>query len=245
MNEISDREEIIDLDDLKNPDAVKSVSFEINEDASCTDEDIDINEMTSIEYKKFLKKKVSQFTEEEKAHYNKLAQKKKRQNDKTEEEKKEIEKNNKLEDDKKSQLYNQLFVLKEKFADHTENIHISKDMNIKTLEEKKDLIVKIITEKHSHSVVFESLLLLCRTGERTLDYFDVDVLDGYAQNVEEAKEDIIPVLREMIDLGEIDTSMLTPQLRLAVIMSSVAVKTMEKNNDKKNLIGGAENVDTS
>jgi len=106
-------------------------------------------------------------------------------------------------------------------------------MNLKTLEEKKELIVKIITQKHSHNVVFESLLLLCRTGERTLDYFEVDTLNGYASHVEEAKDDIVPILKEMIDMGEISTEMLTPQLRLAVIMSSVAVKTMEKNNDKK------------
>ena len=170
-------EEIINLEELKNPNN-KNVSFEIDENGTDI-EDKDIDEMSPIEYKKFLKKKVSQFTEEEKAHYNKLAQKQKRKNDKTEEEKKEIELNNKNDEDKKNKLYNQLFVLKEKFSDHTDKIHISKDMNIKTLEEKKDLIVKIITEKHSHSVVFESLLLLCRTGERTLDYFDVDVLDDF------------------------------------------------------------------
>jgi len=37
----------------------------------------------------------------------------------------------------------------------------------------------------------------------------------------------------MIDTGEIDCSMMTPQLRLMIILSSVGVKTMEKNNDKK------------
>ena len=37
----------------------------------------------------------------------------------------------------------------------------------------------------------------------------------------------------MIDTGEIDTTMMTPQLRLMIIMSSVAVKTIERNNDKK------------
>jgi len=39
--------------------------------------------------------------------------------------------------------------------------------------------------------------------------------------------------------------MLTPQLRLMIVMSSVAVKTVEKNNDKKKneVIAGA--LDTS
>ena len=66
-----------------------------------------------------------------------------------------------------------------------------------------------------------------------LFYMDMNLLDGYTENVEEQKDDIIPILKEMIDLGEIDTSMLTPHLRLMIVMSSIGVKTMEKNNDKK------------
>ena len=49
----------------------------------------------------------------------------------------------------------------------------------------------------------------------------------------------------MIDLGEIDTSMLTPQLRLMIVMSSVAVKTVEKNNDKKKNADIVGALDTS
>ncbi len=218
-------EEEITLDSLKNPENIKlELSIEEIQDEK---------EESHLEYKKRLNKKVSDFTLEEKAHYNKLAQKKVRKEKKTEEEIKKQEDEDKLNNEKINNLYNQLFVLKEKFPEPLVNIHINKEMNLSTLEEKKDLIVKIITQKHSHNVVFESLLLLCRTGERTLDYFDIDTLEGYADNVSEHKDDISEILKEMIDMGEISTEMLTPQLRLAIIMSSVAVKTMEKNNDKK------------
>ena len=218
--------ENINLEDLKNPNNLDaevplSVSFEIDEYE------------TAIEYKKSLNKKVSQFTDEEKAHYNKLAQKQKRKNDKTEEEKKEIIDKENLDEEKKTNLYNQLFVLKQKFPENTTEILINKDMNYKTLSGKKDLILQIITQKNSHNVVFETLLLMCRTGERGMNYMDMNLLDGYTENVEEQKDDIIPILKEMIDLGEIDTSMLTPHLRLMIVMSSIGVKTMEKNNDKK------------
>jgi len=219
-------EEIITLDSLKNPDN-NNISLEIEECGALEKEE------THLDYKKKLNKKVSEFTEEEKKHYNLLAQKKNRKKIKTEEEKKQNQEDEKLDNEKRNSLFNQLFVLKEKFPDNLQNIHINKEMNIKTLEEKKELIVKIITQKHSHNVVFESLLLLCRTGERTLDYFDINTLEGYSENVEEVKDDIVPVLKEMIDMGEISTEMLTPQLRLAIIMSSVAVKTMEKNNDRR------------
>ncbi len=212
-----DIEEIIPtIQDLKNPNAIENnISTDIEE--------------THLDYKKRLNKKVSEFTEEEKQHYNKLAQKNKRVKEKNEEEIQEV----KLDEEKKNTLYNQLFVLKQKFPENLENIHINPDMNMKTLTEKKNLVMTIITQQNSHNVVFESLLLMCRTGERGLDYFGVDALHGYSENVEHAKDDIVPILKEMIDTGEIEVSALTPQLRLMILMSSVAVRTIEKNNDKK------------
>ena len=63
-----DNEEIIPtLEDLKNPDASPDISAEIT--------DVEENH---LDYKKKLNKKVSEYTEEEKQKYNKLAQKKKR-----------------------------------------------------------------------------------------------------------------------------------------------------------------------
>ena len=214
----SSSELISTLEDLKNPEASEIITGEIT--------DVEENH---LDYKKKLNKKVSEFTEEEKQKYNKLAQKKKRVKEKNEE---EIN-NEKLEEEKKTHLYNQLFVLKQKFPENLENIHINNDMNYKTLNEKKDLIMTLITQKNSHNVVFETLLLMCRTGERGLDYFDIDALNGYTENLNDAKDDIVPILKEMIDTGEIDCSMMTPQLRLMIVMSSVAVKTVERNNDKK------------
>jgi len=69
-------------------------------------------------------------------------------------------------------------------------------------------------------------------------------MDGYADNVDNMKSDIVPILKEMVDTGEIDTSMMTPQLRLMILMSSVAVKTIEQNNDKKKNQNIVEDLDT-
>jgi len=233
-------EEVPTLDSLKNP---NNISLEIEDVEEI--EGVPPVEETHLEYKKRLNKKVSEFTEEEKKEYNRLSQCKKRKQVKFKEaEDKKQEED--LQDTKQvNNLYNQLFVLKKKFPEHLDEIHINKEMNINTLNEKKDLIMKIITQKNSDAVIFETLLLGCRTIERGLNYAEIEALDGYAENVSEAKEDIIPILKEMIDLGEIDTSMLTPQLRLMIVMSSVAVKTVEKNNDKKKneVIAGA--LDTS
>lgn len=222
----------ISLDDLKNP---ENTNLNIN---------IQDEEETHLEYKKRLNKKVSEFTEEEKAHYNKLAGRSKRKNDKVIEENNKNEEEMKLEEERRENLYNQLFVLKQKFPDNTGDIYIDKEMSLKTLESKKSLILQIITQKNSENVVFETLLLMARTGERGINYFGIDALDGYSDNLNESKQDIIPILKEMVDLGEIDTSCMTPQLRLMIVMASVGVKTIEKNNDKKKSRSVVEVLDT-
>ena len=224
--------EEISIEDLKNP---ENINLNMN---------IQDEEETHLDYKKRLNKKVSEFTDDEKAHYNKLAGRSKRKNDKVIEENIKNEEEEKLEEEQKTNLYNQLFVLKQKFPDNTGEIHIDKEMSIKTLESKKSLILQIITQKNSENVVFETLLLMARTGERGINYFGIDALDGYAENLNESKQDIIPILKEMVDLGEIDTSCMTPQLRLMIVMASVGVKTIEKNNDKKKSRSVVDVLDT-
>jgi carbamoylphosphate synthase small subunit len=60
------------------------------------------------------------------------------------------------------------------------------------------------------------------------------------------KTEISEVLKEMVANGEIDTAMLTPQLRLMLIMSGVIVQTIEKNSAKKKALKeDVENVDVS
>jgi len=213
----------ISLDELKNPEC-QNISENIIDNEK---------EESAQEFKKRIGKKISEMTDDERKKYNSLSQQKKRKQEKQVQEGIDKEETTKQEEDKQNHLYNQLFVLKQKFPENTENIHIDPDMTITALNQKKDLIMKVITDKHSHNVVFETLLLGCRSVERTANYFNQDFLDGFADNTNEMKDDIVPILKEMIDLGEIDTSMLTPQLRLAIVMSSVVVKTIEKNNDKK------------
>lgn len=239
MDNIEAPEEIT-LDSLKNESNNNNIELVLE-----NNNDEEKPQETHLEYKKRLNKRVSEFTEEEKSEYNKLVQRKRRKEVKQEEKVKKTEEEVQQLDKKTNDLYNQLFVLKKKFPEHLNDIHIDKDMTISTLSNKKDLILKIITQKNSDAVIFETLLLGCRTIERGLNYAEVEALDGYADNVNEARDDIIPILKEMIDMGEIDVSMLTPQLRLMIVMSSVAVKTVEKNNDKKKNEVIVDAVDTS
>lgn len=224
----------ISIDDLKNQECQENITFSVE------DEIIDKENETAQEYKKRLNKKLSEMTPDEKKRYNALSQKKKRSKEKEE----QVEEINTEEIEKQKTLYNSLYVLKQKFPENTENIHIDPDMSYETLNQKKDLIMKIITDKHSHNLVFNTLLLGCRSVERGLNYFEVECLDGLSETTEDMKDDIVPILKEMVDLGEIDTSMLTPQLRLGILMSTAIVKTIEKNNDKKKNKNVVDALDT-
>tara|TARA_R110002020_G_scaffold33237_2_gene101429 strand:+ start:1208 stop:1930 length:723 start_codon:yes stop_codon:yes gene_type:complete len=219
-------DEIPSLEELKNPAHVEEVIQD--EPLEPSHENI-----THTEYKKQLGKKISDMSEEEKQKYNALSQKKKREKENVKKKVEEEEAMTKENNDTRNNLYNQLFVLKNKFPENTKNIIIDPEMTLTALEEKKALILQIITSKNADRVVFQSLLLMCRTAERGLNYFEVDALDGFNEEVEGSEDDIIPILKEMIDMGEIDTSFLTPQLRLMVVMSGAAVRTMEKNIAKK------------
>ncbi len=201
------------------------------------EEIVDVDEnLTASEYKKSLNKKVSEFSEEEKHKYNVLTQKKKRKKDKIIEEEKSqtaVDTKNDLE---RKTLYNQLFVLKNKFPENTKEIFIDEDMNLNTLNEKKALMLQVITSKDAHRVVFQSLLLLCKTTERGLEYLDIDDLNGWNDEVASSEEDIVPILKELIDAGSIDVSFLTPELRLMIVMSGTAIRTLEKNRAKKKVV---------
>ena len=177
-NEIIEYEDLIDgqKNDIKLniKSALDDMNININEKKEENNLNLEIiDNETPQEFKKRLNKKISEFSKEEKAYYNTLSQRTKRDKDKKIEVKKEEENiiiNNNAQ---QNTLYNQLFVLKQKFPDNTKEIHIDKDMSIHVLQEKKDLILQIITQKNSHNVIFETLLLLVRTGERSLNYFEV------------------------------------------------------------------------
>ena len=143
------------------------------------------------------------------------------------------------------ELYIQLETLKTKFPDIGERIEFNKNMSMEVLRTKYKLYMTLIEQRHADSVAFNVFLLLNKAVERTAEgYFNVDCLNGLSENVLEMKTEISEVLKEMVANGEIDTAMLTPQLRLMLIMSGVIVQTIEKNSAKKKVLReDVENVD--
>jgi len=133
--------------------------------------------------------------------------------------------------------YVKLELLKSKFGDTISDIEINKNMSNETLKTKYNLAMTMIETKHADTIAYSVFLLLNKCVERTADtYFHTDILDGLSDNVAGMRKEITEVLKEMVQSGEIPIEMLTPQLRLLMIMSGVVIQTIEKNTAKKKVL---------
>ena len=214
---------------------------------------------TSNEFKKSTGKSVKNFNENEKKFYKRLQKReqlnKKKEKEKVEQERKTAslldapaditpikkKKEKKPEflytnelpaDDVPDELFIKLSVLKSKFPDI--DCEIDKNMSLETLKVKYKLFMTTLETKHADGVAFSVFLLLNKGVERGAEhFFNTDMLDGLSNNVVGMKDEICEILKEMIEEGDIDTSFLTPQLRLAMVMSGVVINTIEKNTAKK------------
>lgn len=212
----------------------------------------------SKDFKKHLNKPIKNFDEEELKFYKRLQ---KREQIKKKEEKEKALKEEKTksifdyQDEKKLEphssarqsqtdhliesnlteedLYIQLESLKNKFPEIGEQIEVSKNMSMDTLKMKYKLFMTLIEQKHADSVAFNVFLLLNKAVERTAEgYFSTNCLNGLGDNVLQMKSEITDILKEMVSSGEIPIEMLTPQLRLLMVMSGIVVQTLEQNRAK-------------
>lgn len=138
-------------------------------------------------------------------------------------------------------LYIKLSVLKQKFPDI--DCEIDKNMSLETLRTKYKLFMTVLETKHADNIAFSVFLLLNKGVERGAEhFFNTEILDGLSDNVYGMKDEICEILKEMIEEGDIDVSFLTPQLRLAMVMSGVIINTIEKNSAKKKAFASVVDV---
>ena len=64
-------------------------------------------------------------------------------------------------------------------------------------------------------------------------------IQGYSADIAEQKEDFVTVLKEMVDTGVIESTQLSPEVRLGLLLVQVGVQRMEVNRRIKNCDGAA------
>ncbi len=135
------------------------------------------------------------------------------------------------EDDYKKKLCEDLEVLKYKF----ENVITYKpqfsypETSINELERQKSLFMRLVNEKASVNAVFESLLFVVKGGEKVSNSLGLIDINGLTEDLNEKRNEIIEILKELVDTGLIDCCELTPELKLIMLLTNLTIARMEKN----------------
>ena len=129
----------------------------------------------------------------------------------------------------RQKLLGDLDLLQIKFSqiDFTWNYNISS--SLKHLRRQKSLFLRVLNDAASTEAVFNLLVVASKGVERIGDISGMADIEGYSSDIKDNKDEIYPILQNMVDSGTLDVSHLTPELRLGMIMASTLVGRLEKN----------------
>jgi len=148
------------------------------------------------------------------------------------------------EDDKRIKLIGDLDLLRVKFPKIEFTWKYNDNSSIKQLQRQKSLFLRLLNDSAGVSAVFNLLVLSSKAVEKVTDITNLGDLEGYADDVSKNRDEIYPILKDMVDTGQLDCSNLTSEVRLAMIMTSIGVQRLETNRVKKNhFLGEEEDVE--
>ena len=130
----------------------------------------------------------------------------------------------------KDKLLSDLDLLQIKFSHIKYNWNYSTNSSVDHLKRQKHLFMRVLTDAASTESVFNLLCLASGGIERGVSMSGLANIDGYGNDVKDNKDEIYPLLKQLIDTGQLSVSMLTPELRLGIVMVSLGINRMEKNN---------------
>ena len=89
--------------------------------------------------------------------------------------------------------------------------------------------MRVLNDEAGTRALFKCLVLGSKAVEKVADVSNTVDLDGYSQDVNGAEEEIYPILKNLVDTGVLSVGHLTPELRLGMVMASIAINRIEKN----------------
>lgn len=138
-------------------------------------------------------------------------------------------------DEQKKRLVEDIVVLQHKFPDISYKPSYSyPESSLESLQRIKNTLVRIVSDKAGSITAFNMLVLSCRGAEKITGSLGVADLNGFSQDVQEKDEEIIEILKECIDLGIIESTSVSPEIKLMMVLMNIGVSRMEKNKIIKN-----------
>ena len=127
------------------------------------------------------------------------------------------------------QLMGDCDLLKAKFSHIDFNWNYTSNSSVRQLKKQKALFLRLLTDSASVDAVFNLVVLGSRAVEKGANVGGVDI-SGYSEDVKATRDEIYPILKTMVDTGQLNVSILTPELRLGLLLSSLAVSRLETNS---------------
>ena len=139
------------------------------------------------------------------------------------------------EDDKKLKLVQDIDILKMKFPNiYTCPTYSYPESSIDHLKRIKGNYARLINDSLTSKMVFGTVVALGKGAERVTDSLNICDLDGYANNIAENEEELISIIQELMDSDVLDISFITPEIKLAICLLNIGIRTAETNKIKKN-----------
>ena len=127
-------------------------------------------------------------------------------------------------------LLNDLDLFRCKFEDKIPfNWDYSAGSSTQHLRRKKALFLRVLNDQAGTEAIFKLLTIGCSGVERLTYSTGVADLNGYSSDVAAQKDEIVPILKTMVDTGQISVAALSPEMRLMMIMASTGIERLEKN----------------
>jgi len=145
------------------------------------------------------------------------------------------------EDTVKDKLLGDLDILKVKFANIPFTWNYSANSSVEHLRRQKKLFLRLLNDEAGAEAVFNLVILGSKAIEKCADVGGMDI-NGYANDVKLNKNEIYPILKQMVDTGVLDIGHLSPELRLGMIMCSLAINRLEQNQITNNRFLGEEDT---
>jgi len=133
------------------------------------------------------------------------------------------------EDAVRDKLIGDLDILKVKFANIPFTWSYNQNSSIAHLKRQKALFLRILNDEAGAEAVFNLLVLSSQGIEKIGNLSGAVDITGYSEDVKCNKDEIYPLLKNMVDTGVLDVGHLSPELRLGMIMTSLAINRMEAN----------------
>ena len=138
-----------------------------------------------------------------------------------------------MDDNVRDKLIGDCDLLKVKFAHIPFTWDYSPNSSIKHLKRQKALFLRVISDEAGAEAVFNLLCLGSKAIEKVGQASGVVDIDGYASDVRINKDEIYPILKQMVDTGVLDIGHLSPELRLGMIMAQLMIARVEANSTQR------------